>query len=227
MKTAEFSRRLREAGLTNRHMRRVTMKMQLDEIEGFVATVERAFESQLKFAERKWKRQPKGLSHDELDDYFNKLSKECFSLESAFPSLIRQTAFVYLYSVLEKGLLFLCECAHTHGKLQEAPSANRKDKGIKKANAYLKESGGVKFPEGRDWNELCLLGELRNRFVHSSSRKPLNPAIEAYIKKNKTLFRVGLSGQIILRESFCTHAIELVRRFYADVLAAIPDKLLE
>jgi hypothetical protein len=115
MKKSEFASKLREAGVTNRLMRRVTMKMQLDEIEGFVAMVERGFKTQLKVSERKWKRQPKGLSNDELEEYFNKLSMECFSLDNAFPSMIRQTSFIYLYSVLEKGLMFLCDCAHKHG----------------------------------------------------------------------------------------------------------------
>jgi len=226
MKKTEFATKLREAGPTSRLIRKVTMKMQLDEIEGFVATVERGFKSQLKVAEQMWKRQPKGLSNDELEEYFSKLSQECFSLDSAFPTLVRQTSFIYVYSVLEKALMFLCECAHKHGNLPEAPK-DQKGKGIKKANSYLKKVGGVKPLEGRDWSELCLLGELRNRFVHSVSRKPLEPALEAYIKRNKALFKIGLSGQIILREAFCTHAIELVRRFYADVLKAIPDKLLE
>ncbi len=226
MKKSEFATRLRAAGLTNRLMRSVTMKMQLDEIECFVATVERGFKSQLKVSERKWKRQPKGLSNDELQDFFNKLSQECFSLDSAFPSLVRQTSFIYLYSVLEKALMCLCSCAHQHGNLPEAPEIH-KGKGIRKVNSYLKKVGGVAFPEGRDWNELCLLGALRNLFVHSLRRKQLDPALEAYIKKNKALFTIGVSSQIMLREAFCTHSIRLVRRFYADVLNALPDTLLE
>ncbi len=226
MKKNEFATKLREAGVTNRLMRRVSMKMQLDEIEGFVAAAERGFKTQLKVSERRWKRQPKGLSNDELEDYFNKLSMECFSLDNAFPSMIRQTSFIYLYSVLEKGLMFLCDCAHAHGNLPVAPE-NHKGKGIRKANSYLKKIGGIVFSEDRDWNELCLLGELRNRFVHSLSRKPLDPALGAYIKKNKALFKVGVSGQITLSKAFCPHSLKLVWRFYAAVLNAIPDRLLE
>ncbi len=226
MNKTQFASKLRAAGLTNRLLRKVAMKLQLEEIEGFVATVERGFKSQLKVAERMWKRQPEGLSNEDIEKYFSNLSQECFSLDSAFPSLVRQTSFVYVYSVLEKALVSLCECAHKHGNLPHAPEEH-KGKGIKKANSYLKKVGGVKLSEGKDWNELCLLGELRNRFVHSLSRQPLELALEAYIKKHKALFKIGLSGQIILREGFCTHAIELVRRFYADVLKAIPDRLLE
>ncbi len=54
-------KRLREAGITNRLMGRVTMKMQLDELEGYVETVERAFKEQLEREETNPRKRLLGL----------------------------------------------------------------------------------------------------------------------------------------------------------------------
>ncbi len=135
--------------------------------------------------------------NDELEDYSQKLSQGCFSIDIAFPNLIRQTSFIYLFSVLEKVLMFFVDCAHKNGKLPETPG-NHNGKGSSKTNSYLKKVGGVVYPEGGDWNELCLLGELRKRFVHSLNRKPLGLALEACLRKNKAVFKIGVSCRIVL-----------------------------
>ena len=144
LKKDELAVAMRKAGVTNKLLRRVTMKMQLDELEGYVETVERAFnEQQL----REDKEPPDGLSHEEFEAFYREQSNTHFSLGTAFPNLVRRTAFIHLYSILEKGLLFLCDCAYKHGKLPESHADNRSDKGIFKAQVYLKSVGGVPFPD--------------------------------------------------------------------------------
>ena len=225
LKKDELAVAMRKAGVTNKLLRRVTMKMQLDELEGYVETVERAFnEQQL----REDKEPPDGLSHEEFEAFYREQSNTHFSLGTAFPNLVRRTAFIHLYSILEKGLLFLCDCAYKHGKLPESHADNRSDKGIFKAQVYLKSVGGVPFPDQcKEWEEICRMNELRNRYIHGGRTKEIPQKQLAYCEKNTNLIRIGTSKQIILKAGYCPHAISVVRDFYEMVLTAIPDPLME
>ncbi|MEQ8789458.1 MAG: hypothetical protein RIC55_24400 [Pirellulaceae bacterium] len=228
LKKGEFAAAMRRAGATNKMWRRVTMKMQLDELEGYVETVERAFKEQLEREEKEPKEPPDGLSHEEFEAFYHEQSNIHFSLGNAFPSLVRRTAFIHLYSILEKGLIFLCDCAYEHGKLPESHADNKSDKGIFKAQAYLKSVGGVPFPDQcKEWEEICRMNELRNRYTHGGRTKEIPKKLLAYCEKNKKLIHIGMSKQIILKAGYCPHAIRVVRRFYEMVLTAIPDPLLE
>lgn len=228
LKEGEFAAAMRRAGITNRLMRRVTMKMQLDELEGYVETVERAFKEQLEREEKAPKQPPDDLSHEELEAFYDSQSNIHFSLGNAFPSLVRRTAFIHLYSILEKGLLLLCDCAYAHGKLPEPHADNKRDKGIFKAQVYLKSVGGVPFPDQcKEWEEICRMNELRNRYTHGGRSKEVPKKLHAYCEKNKKLIQIGLSKQIILKAGYCPHAIGVVRKFYEMVLTVIPDRLLE
>src|SRR5262245_47803042 len=105
--------------------RKVTMKMQLDDLQAFIRTVENTFKKQAKASEKKWDRPaPKRLSNDKLEDYYQQLSREVFWLSTEFPSLVRQTTFIYLYSALEKALAKLCEDVHKGNPQLPPPSAD-------------------------------------------------------------------------------------------------------
>src|SRR5262245_21066442 len=132
-KKSDFAKAMRAAGVTNRFFRHLTMKMQLDELEGYVATVERAFKEQLEREEKESKQPPEGLTYEQMEAFYHEQSNLYYSLDHAFPSLVRRTAFIHLYSILEQGLIFLCDCALEHGKLSESHSDNKSDKGIFKA----------------------------------------------------------------------------------------------
>jgi|GEM_PF-2653032 hypothetical protein len=221
-------KRLREAGITNRLMRRVTMKMQLDELEGYVETVERAFKEQLEREENQPKETPLGLAEDEVDAFYHEHSNIYHSLNHAFPSLVRQTAFIHLYCILEKGLIILCDCTHKYGGLHESHTANRKDRGIFKAKACLKEVAGIRFPDQcTEWVEICRMNELRNRYTHGGQTREIPKKLLAYAENNKKLIQIGMSKQIILKPGYCRHVIGVVRHFYEAVLTAMPDRLLE
>ena len=166
-KKSDFARRLRDAGLTNRLHRRVTMKMELDELEGYVETVEHAFKEQLEREEREPKQPPAGLSEEELEAFYHGQSNIYYSLDHAFPSLVRQTAFIHLYSILERELISLCHCAYEHGGLPESHAANQKDKGIVEAQVYLKKIAGVPFPDQRE--------RVGRNLPHERTAEPVHP----------------------------------------------------
>ncbi len=206
---------------------RVQMKMQLEELEGFIKSVESAFKKQLKASERKWDKAPEGLDDDELEAYYHKCTMDAHSFRSGFPDLVRRTTFIHLYSVLEKALLRLCESLHDRAPNLASPSENRKDKGIVKAQKYIKEAG-IEFPDQNpDWEEICRMNELRNRLVHSIGVRSLPTSLEEYCKRKKNQLKLGYHGSITIKEGYCQHAIDVVRRFYHSLIAAIPDQYFE
>jgi hypothetical protein len=216
-------------GLTTKVWYRVNLKMRLDDLQGFIHTVEMGFRKQQKVADTKWKRSaPKGLSNEQLEEYYEQLSREGFLLSTEFPALVRRTAFVHLYSIFEKALVRLCERVHECNRRLASPSADKKNKGIHKAQQYLKRTAKVPFPDqNSDWEALRRMGDLRNWFVHSTGKQKISGKLEAYLKKKPSMVRIGLKNSITLQEGFCPHAIDVVRRFYAQLLAVIPDEMLD
>ena len=220
LKKGEFGSAMR------RTWRRAIMTVRLDELERYVDTVEHAFKEQLERKEKEPVDPPHGLSPDEFEEFYNEQSNIQYSLGNAFPSLVRRTAFIHLYSILEKSLLFLCDCAYEQGPLSESHADNMRDKGIFKAQVYLKSVANIPFPDQcREWEEICRMNELRNLFTHGQA-KQIPKKLLTYCETNKELIHIGRSNQIILKTGYCPHAIGVVRKFYEMVITAIPDSLM-
>jgi len=203
---------------------RVQVKSQLEELLGYVQLIEKGFASRLKRAEKRPFQVPKRFKNEAaVDRYYRDRSNELHALSKEFPSLVRRTAFLHLYSILEKRLLLICEGVHRDQPHLQPLSAD-KNKGIVKAKKYLKNEAKVDFPDQtNDWIEIQRMQELRNRFAHSIG-KPMPATLDEYIKKNKSFFKVGMMDSFSLTPAYLPHVIELVGRFHEAVLNAIPDE---
>lgn len=232
LKTSDFLQVLSEVGSTNRLFLQATMEMQIDELKDYIVAVERAFEERSERETKEPKQPPAGLSEDEYEIFYQKQSRIYYSFKNAFPRLVRRTAFIHLYSILEQRLIFLCDCVYKRGHLSVPHSANTKDKGIVKAQKYLKTVGGVPFPDqSEEWEEIHRMNELRNRYTHGGRNKKVSAELLAYCERNKQLIQSGISNrgvskQVVLKVGYCQHAIEIVRQFHEKVLMSIPDDLL-
>ena len=107
---------------------------------------------------------PSGLSQEELEAFYHEESQAYFSLSNAFPALVRQTAFVYLYSILEKGTVSFSVIVLTGTAVFAYPTPTTtlgtgESKRLENTCKKLLESS---FSEqSGDWNEICCMNKLR------------------------------------------------------------------
>ncbi|WP_281659446.1 hypothetical protein [Halobacillus sp. Cin3] len=162
---------------------------------------------------------------DELDNPFQETwthflsEKHMFSVQ--FPSILRSSLLISIYSFLENQLIRLCK------ELQESRDLSIKvnninNKGIEKAKIYLKNVVGIDFPtNSKEWQDIKRYQYIRNNFAHSegildSNDKNLLLAIA-------TLDAVDIMGDdflgknIILYKSFIPTLIETVEGFLSKI----------
>ncbi|HUS12223.1 MAG TPA: hypothetical protein VMZ30_17285 [Pyrinomonadaceae bacterium] len=198
----------------------------LDELKGYVQTVEDALEKQLVYFGN-------GGSKEENPEGVHRFAVR-------FPSLIRCTAFVHLYSLLECSLVNLCGHVRKFGSFRESVNdTNKKQKKNKKkdkkhnkivaARTYLKDVAKVILPEGAVWRDVLQMIDIRNAFVHGRGRireDKITKELKQYAKRKNPLIEIDGIGRINLRNGYCQDAIEVVRQFFNATLKSIPEKFL-
>ncbi|MBA4032001.1 MAG: hypothetical protein C0478_14075 [Planctomyces sp.] len=224
-KATDFATRMRDIGVTNRMWRQIVLKRELDELKKYIDTVEAAFSEQLKREETEPQRPSHVASNEAQERFYEEQSQILHSLNTSFPALVRQAAFIRLYSDLERSLTSLCDCVDRHGtpliRLADVPS---KHKGIRKSRYFLTCAGVSFLSMDVEWQEIQRMNKIRNIFVHGG--EVISNDLRDYCNGH-SLLRMGISGQIILRPGYCQHAVEVVRRFHELLLAEIPDDLME
>lgn len=202
---------------------------ELNDLKDYVETIEGALR-------QKWDefgddigRKTAGMTEDQKNEYIEYLTDDAFQLYDRFPSMVRKTAFVFLYGLLEHTLLNLCGHVKKYGRFKESATGRGKDKGIAAAQSYLKDVAMVKFPDQcREWNEIKHMADIRNILAHNKGRVPGEPttALIQYIKKTKGLIELKGMYEIKFNAGYCDDAIEVIRKFFAKVLKEVPDNLL-
>ena len=202
----------------------------LTDLKQYVSTVDEAFKNKLDTLGKDFEEYTKDMTPEQRDWYAEWEAGEAFQLAEDFPALMWQTAFIQMYITFEYSILDLCERVRRAKRIPEPVTG--KDKGITAAQKFLTKAG-VKCPidgplNGPIWRDLQQMNELRNVFVHRMGQiydEPSNELVN-FIERKKAAIKIDSIGRITLTEGFCLEAIELVRTFFADVLAVVPDDLI-
>ncbi len=202
----------------------------LTELKQYVDTVNEAFQNKLDKLGDDFEEKTKDMTPAQRDWYAESEAGEAFQLAEDFPALMWQTAFIHMYFVLEHSLLDLCETVRREKNIL-GPVAG-KDKGITAAQKFL-TTAGVKFPfegpvHGPVWRDLQQMNELRNIFAHRMGQTYDQPSeeLKKFIDRRKDKIKIDSIAHITLTEGFCLEAIEVARKMFADVLAAVPDEFI-
>ncbi len=215
-------------GVNMRHMLDHFFNDELNELGEYIKTIEDALNKKLDEFGDDIHRRTEEMSPEEKDQYVEMMTDDAFQLADRFPSMVRKTAFVFLYGLFEYALLNLCGHVKKYGKF-EVGATDGKDKGITAAQVYLKNVAKVKFPDqSREWNEIKQMAEIRNLYSHRQGRVKgeASKALLAYIKKKKGLIELSGMNEIKFNAGYCEDSIEVVRKSFAAVLKAVPDDLL-
>ncbi len=203
----------------------------LTELSQYVSTVGSALKEKLARLGDDFDENTKDMTPAQRNWYAEMEAGDAFQLAEYFPALIWQTAFIQMYFILESSIINLCKTVRSEGGFTNPVTG--KHKGLVAAQKFLTTVVGVSFPfegavHGPIWNELLRMNELRNIFAHRMGQihDVPSPELKKYIGRKNALIEVDSAGQITVTEQYCLEAIETARRFFADVLAAVPDRLI-
>jgi hypothetical protein len=160
--------------------------------------------------------------------------EEEYELEDIFPNMLRRSFFVSIYSLIEAQLNAIChEQERSKGLQSSVEDFTEPDMGIGRARKYLVNEARIRFPDS-EWTKLRDYQKLRNCIVHNEgklesghekherARKYLK---EQFIRHNRNhLEWKDLDDEIIFHKGFCEEVLQVSRRFFTDLFAALTSE---
>lgn len=171
-----------------------------------------------------------GLENEELDDEFEDEDEEdgfvkMFEYLTSpshlylfqFPSILRTSLFLSIYSFLETQLILLCKQLQAKKRI-DISVTDLKGNGIEMASKYLKKVIGISFPDtSKEWVNVKHYNHLRNCIAHNGGivnrdKKELIKAIDAipYIRIEDN----GYDESLRFEPLFCTEFINNIKAFW-------------
>ena len=200
------------------------ISIDLDNLQGYVDTLEQALVIQKKKFEEQVDQQAAEMEEEIRDEFYEYHSDEHWRLSDVFPSTLRSSVFVASYSILERYMVDICERECKKQKLEESP--NFRGGIIFAARDYLVEKASIKLPDDMPaWGMICFYNKLRNVIVHESGK--LNQRRKEELKVfliNSTAVSLDQFDTLQFTDEFCPEVIKQMKEFFLkELLPAIPD----
>jgi hypothetical protein len=173
------------------------------------------------------------LSFPEKELDYDLSFEEVIENIETFPAVLRRTAFLTIFILLETNLNNICD--HLQSK-HKCPFSvyDLKGSGITRAANFINSTHGFEIKKIVTWPELCRFQEIRNILVHLNGKMTqdqLNEPVGKYIcgsqalglYKNDPQDEGETSYVINIKNGFCEHATDIVESFFNS----IPEELFE
>ncbi|PGC09927.1 hypothetical protein COL99_24355 [Bacillus toyonensis] len=216
----------------------ILTRMQLDSIRSYADEMEKANKFKLEELSREAEEDTKDLTEEEQDKYWDWKVDEINEVKKTFPSLLRYSTVVSVYSIIEQALLRIVKPHMAEllkyedvGKLNpkfndELRKFKYKGSLIEKLRQYIHENIDLEFPcSCEEWNFITDLNIIRNNIVHCNGRiyddqdsERLEKVIASY---NSITF--SESNEIVLQQEFVQHMIKSVEDFFLLLFNPIPQ----
>lgn len=158
------------------------------------------------------------LPEEEQDEFWDHFCEEHFELAREFPTVLRYSVFIQVYSFLEHTLLGYCNLAKDEFGL----TISHKDitgNGIFKFQTYLKKAANLAFPDNTEaWKAIKGYNVIRNCIAHTLG--------EVEDTSNSTKVRRVISdmehihiqdSKITLDEDFCFKVLDNISEFLHEL----------
>ncbi|MFS0763879.1 hypothetical protein [Peribacillus phoenicis] len=162
------------------------------------------------------------LTEEEGSEYFeNRYEEDYFNYKNSFPTILRRSLFLHVYSIFEQELIKLCQDIERK-KPDSIKLDDLKHSGIIKAQIYLKRVAGISFPDNsNEWIKIKDYNQIRNHFAHdgrmiADKGTRLFNSIENTKGINNTFFGKHKGKEIYeieLNNEFCDEAINVIIQF--------------
>jgi hypothetical protein len=201
------------------------MNIEFDYHEEHANRIEKLYLEEVVRFKEKIEKESEGLEGLEKLEHFECYQRDFDYLYDKIPNIQRSSELMTAYSLLETNLLRICE---TFEKESDNPGRIRdlNSKGyINQAKLYLEKVVRINFPSKNDtWEEILLIQNIRNSFVHSIGKvKTGNAELIKYISKSSYL-ELNANYQIIIKNGFTNHCLRTFKNFFDVMFSLIQDK---
>jgi len=177
---------------------------------------------------------PRQLREEESGALEHFFFGEEHKLEDIFPNILRRSFFVAIYSLIEAQLNAIChEQERSKGLQSSVEDLTEPDMGIGRARKYLANEARIRFPDS-EWTKLRDYQKLRNCIVHNEGKlesghekheRARRYLKEQFIPHNRNhLEWKDLDDEIIFHKGFCEEVLQVSRRFFTDLFAALTNE---
>ena len=184
------------------------------------------------------------LSDDDIQRLFEKPELELdldYSYEetieniSSFPEVLRRSAFLSAFILLESNLETIC----SHLEIANNSPIKAKDlrgSGIMRASKYIRSLHNYEISSTKHWPEILRFQDIRNILVHSNgefSEEMLNQPVGKYVKVSQLVAyekRDSANYYVLsVKKGFCEHAATIIEEFFKSFPADLfpPSRLVE
>lgn len=157
-----------------------------------------------------------GLSDDDKEEFIDCHYDEIAQYRDDFPTILRNSLFISVYSFLEDKIIDLCDQPDkTSIKLDDLQG-----NGIKRASLFIKKVKKEDFPDNTDeWRFINNANQVRNCIVHCGG--DVEKANNTNKVKNAVAQLENVSidkhNKLILNDKFCFEFINISKKFLKDL----------
>jgi len=165
------------------------------------------------------------LSLQDKQELIGNFGWELSSSQSDFPSLLRSSAIITIYNLIEQYLDEICHHFGSRG-ISKIQLKDINGKGIERAKTYLTKVVGIEFKTfNSQWSFIKKLNLIRNYIVHSGSILPKdeNHKLNKFVESHHEL--TGKPGEeLIVNKGFIHYSIDELSSFFEKLFFAIMEK---
>jgi hypothetical protein len=208
------------------------VRERLEASKNHALKVEELLKTELTDIECHHEHQVKELSEEQKAEYYEHHSDSYMELAKYIPSIQRKSELISICTILEHLLKDLCVLYKDSIQAPLEYSDIKANGDIDRARKYLIKVIGIAFPEtSKNWEEIVIIQQIRNVFVHHDGVAKIgSPSIQysqkssffdvvelAYIYENKKMARLEIN------EKFTIHCIDVYERFFEELFAVIQE----
>lgn len=172
------------------------IEYEIRNMKRYLTMLQKVFEEKIDDFETNIEKDMQQVKPENIDEYFQLHEGEYWDLSELFPYYIYSSFIVSWYSYMEHTLNRFCEDIYKN-KGYKITLKDMADKGIRRAKMYLIKVADITLIDNH-WNELALIGDIRNAIVHKSGNFLINElrnnqTLKSYLKKHQILSDDGLN----------------------------------
>lgn len=196
----------------------------LDTLSEYVVLVEELLGNKFKSLTSWIEKEASKEVGEQQEDLYEFYADDYNQLSNMFPSILRSSLFITLYSFLENQLIFLCERLHRqHG--YPIKLADLRGEGIVRAQSYLKKVVNIDFPDQTSsWDDIVSYNRIRSFIIHNGGQlDKSNKAkkAESFINTRPSITLDDLR-YIQFSKDFCLEVNGTLRNFFLDLFKVLP-----
>jgi hypothetical protein len=212
-----------------KHIYQELVRIECDEVEQFIKTMQSALNREYLTFEEFVKEQLATVPEHRRDEVGEWYAEDADGLRNRYPRILWQVVFVSEYSLFEQQMNGLCRRIRNIARSKGIAAATvQASTDTQLPGEKCLRSFGIRLARtSKEWKRFQSLVGVRNLIVHNRGhlRKDDESArVRAFVRRAKHI-TIDHHNKLVLSMEFCVKVVELMRRLLAKTVTAIPKKL--